>query len=215
MNDQQFWQLIQSVHLEALGDMDNKCVLLREKIADLSAPDALKFQELFDKKMDMAYAWELWGAAYVIGGGCSDDAFNDFRASLISRGEASFKAALVNPDSLADQILSEEDLFYEGYQYAVSEGVEAAAGTSPDRYSAHPAEPSGEEWSEDDASLQALYPKLSAKAEGQYDSESMSYKSETNQLNDQNIKSWSLIKILRLGLVIVLLVLILRKFVEF
>jgi Protein of unknown function (DUF4240) len=49
-----------------------------------------------------SYDWGLWGAAYVIDGGCSDDGFDYFRAYLISRGRAVFEAAMADPDSLAD-----------------------------------------------------------------------------------------------------------------
>lgn len=32
------------------------------------------------------YRRDLWAAAYIIGGGCSDDSFIDFRAGLIAQG---------------------------------------------------------------------------------------------------------------------------------
>ena len=43
----------------------------------------------------------MWGAAYVIHGGCSDDGFEYFRRWLISRGRKAYEAALADPDSLA------------------------------------------------------------------------------------------------------------------
>ena len=76
--------------------------------------------------MDSAYCWSLWGAAYVINGGCSDDPFVDFRASLISRGRQVFERALSDPDSLADEDFDGSDWFNEGYQYAVADGVRSA-----------------------------------------------------------------------------------------
>lgn len=173
MNEQKFWQMIMQVHIGGMTDMDKKCELVKEEIQKLSKEDAEEFQKLFDQQMDKAYTWPLWGAAYVIGGGCSDDAFMDFRSSLISRGEMSLKAALLNPDSLADQMIDEDSMFYEGFQYAVSEGVENVLGKQTDRYAAHPTDPSGEEWTEEQ--LDVLYPKLSAKAEGLYDAEEMEF----------------------------------------
>ena len=175
MNKEKFWQLIQRVHVEGLDDMDKKSELIKEALAKLSADEVIGFQTLFDEQMDKAYSWELWGAAYVIGGGCSDDAFTDFRSALISRGETSFKAVLANPDSLAEQTLDEDTLFYEGFQYAVSEGVEAAADSRPERYKPHPSEPSGEEWADDEDSLKSLYPKLWAKVAEQYNAEPVSH----------------------------------------
>jgi len=49
-----------------------------------------------------AYRWDLWGAAYIIGGGCSDDGFIDFQYGLIAKGREIYESALANPDSLAD-----------------------------------------------------------------------------------------------------------------
>ena len=50
----------------------------------------------------------MWGAAYVIEDGCSDDCFRDFRNYVISLGRASYSAALRNPDSLAAVAQDEE-----------------------------------------------------------------------------------------------------------
>ena len=36
--------------------------------------------------MDDSYRWDLWGAAYLANGGCSDDGFDYFRGWLIGQG---------------------------------------------------------------------------------------------------------------------------------
>ena len=159
MDEDGFWKIVQRAHDNSGGDMDQKCDALRRQIAALPKDEALEFARRFNDKMDQAYDWPLWGAAYVINGGCSDDTFSDFRAALISRGRQAFKHALSDPDSLADDGFDELDWFYEGYQYAVNDGVEAVAGNLPQR--SVPAQPSGTEWQEDD--VYDLYPKLSAK----------------------------------------------------
>jgi hypothetical protein len=104
----------------------------------------------------------MWGAPYVIHGGCSDDTFNDFRSSLISRGRACFERAIADPDSLSDEAFDETAWFHEGYQYAVTAGVKAVGGLRPGRQ--HPDRPSGEDWVEDD--LRELFPRLSIKTAG-------------------------------------------------
>ena len=50
--------------------------------------------------MDRAYRQELWGAAYLINGGCSDDGFVYFLGWLIAQGRDVYQAALPDPDSL-------------------------------------------------------------------------------------------------------------------
>ena len=159
MDEDGFWKIVQNANDRSGGDMDQKCDALRQQISALSKDDALGFARHFDAMMDKAYNWPLWGAAYVINGGCSDDTFTDFRGALISRGREAFERALSNPDSLADEDFDEADWFYEGYQYAVTDGVEAVAGTRPQRNA--PSQPSGAEWREDQVG--ALFPKLSAK----------------------------------------------------
>jgi len=67
--------------------------------------------------------------------------------------------ALADPDKLAKADFDESAWFYEGYQYAVTEGLKAVAGERPRRQM--PRAPSGADWKEDE--VYALFPKLSAK----------------------------------------------------
>ena len=159
MDEENFWEIVQRANDISDGSMDRKCDALRQRISALSKDAALEFARLFDAMMDKAYYWPLWGAAYVINGGCGDDSFMDFRASLISRGRAAFERALSDPDTLAEEDFGKADWFYEGYQYAVTDGVKAAAGKRPQRQMQ--IRPSGVEWQED--KVYALFPKLSAK----------------------------------------------------
>ena len=160
MDENRFWTIIQKCHDASPADMKRKGELVRQEIARLSKSEAAAFFELYDGAMDRAYSWELWGAAYVIHGGCGDDTFIDFRASLISRGRRVFVKATTNPDALADEEFDPDTWFYEGFQYDVSEAVEAVLGHTARRRLMPPA-PSGSEWTED--MLQRLYPRLTAK----------------------------------------------------
>ena len=100
MDEAGFWNIVERVHTATPGDMDSKCALLKQELARLPENDAADFARHFDEKMDRAFDWSLWGAAYVINGGCSDDTFSDFRASLISRGPQGLRSrARRNPDS--------------------------------------------------------------------------------------------------------------------
>jgi len=48
----------------------------------------------FRRYLNKAYTWDLWGAAYLINGGCSDDGFEYFRRWLVSRGATSMRLRL-------------------------------------------------------------------------------------------------------------------------
>jgi Protein of unknown function (DUF4240) len=64
--------------------------------------DVLDYHHIHSWLMAQFYRLALWGAAYLINGGCSDDGFDYFRGWLLSQGHATWQAALADPDSLAD-----------------------------------------------------------------------------------------------------------------
>lgn len=66
-----------------------------------SVNDVLDYDRIHYELMAESYRWELWGAAYLINGGCSDDGFDYFRGWLLGQGRATWQAALADPDSLA------------------------------------------------------------------------------------------------------------------
>jgi hypothetical protein len=163
MDEDSFWSLVQRCHDAASGDMDRKCALLKSEIARLSKDAAAQLWEFYKQAEARSYTWELWGAAYVINGGCGDDSFSDFRSSLISRGRSAFEKALSDPDSLADEEFDAASWFYEGYQYDVRLAVEANLGqeASSAGYGYYKDGPRGKEWAEE--SVRELYPKLARK----------------------------------------------------
>ncbi len=162
MNQHEFWQIIDSVHSDSGGDMDRKCELLKSQLSKLPKQDIRDFIGHFDSADASAYTWSLWGAAYVMCGGCSDDSFSDFRSTLISHGSDIYKRALADPESLAElEFKSQDDISYEGFQYVHLEVEEEVFGEIQPKSNNFPSDPSGSEWDEDD--LEKLYPKLSAK----------------------------------------------------
>ena len=161
MKESRFWEIIQQAHDKAGPNMDEKCDAIKTALSNLPADEAIEFYRLFDSMMDRAYSWPLWAAAYIVNGGCSDDGFMDFRSSLISRGPTAFERVLSDPESLAEEEFDEDSWFYEGYQYAVTNGVKMAAGLIPAPTMQPPTEPSGQAWKENEVYL--LFPKLSAK----------------------------------------------------
>jgi hypothetical protein len=52
---------------------------LRTELRALSLDEIIAFEVAFRRYLNEAYTWDLWGAAYVIHGGCSDDGFEYFR----------------------------------------------------------------------------------------------------------------------------------------
>ncbi|HHQ6600568.1 TPA: DUF4240 domain-containing protein [Serratia fonticola] len=79
---------------------------LDSALRQLSPEELIAFKKRFTELHNQAYRWDLWAAAYIMGGGCSDDGFMDFRDWLISRGQSVYEAALINPDTLAESLKS-------------------------------------------------------------------------------------------------------------
>ena len=50
-----------------------------------------KFDKFISVKMNELNHWDIWALAYIVRGGCGDDAFDDFRAWVISKGERVFQ----------------------------------------------------------------------------------------------------------------------------
>lgn len=161
MDYEEFWSIIQSCHESSNGEMNLKDRLIKSKVSQMSRREAEAFWTIFNQLMDSAYTWDLWGAAYVINSGCGDDAFSDFRASLISRGRAVYEQAIADADSLAEENIDLDAWFHEGFQYAIIEGVSASLGTRPQRSSAPPLLPVGTQWTE--ATVRNNFPKLASK----------------------------------------------------
>src|ERR1700683_5267196 len=70
-------------------------------LADLPPPDIQRYQQRFDLMRTALYRRDVWAAAYLIEGGCSDDAFTDFRAGIIGQGQHWYDAVTESPDNLA------------------------------------------------------------------------------------------------------------------
>lgn len=165
MTQDEFWALIDRVRKNAPEEPDGKYEVLKAELGKLPLAGLQSFAKYFGECFIRAYTYELWGAAYIIGGGCSDDGFMDFRDTLIMQGKDFFEAAVADPDSLADTDYSEDDdinyPFYGGYGTVARKLIEVKGGELP--ILDWPEKPSGYNWDEDD--LQRLYPKLFAKFE--------------------------------------------------
>ena len=70
-----FWQLIEDSRENAGGDPDEQAEELTDLLSDLPPDEIVAFDQLLHELMAAAYRWDLWAAADIINGGCSDDGF--------------------------------------------------------------------------------------------------------------------------------------------
>ena len=143
MDTSEFWTIIEAAR-SASGPDRPFAEALVDELAVRTKDGILRYQERFDEVHDAVYRWDVWAAAYLIGGGCSDDSFMDFRAGLIALGRDWYEKAAARPDSLAEhpaviaaaEVHRDEALFYEEVNYAASEAFERITGDSEDFYEA-------------------------------------------------------------------------------
>lgn len=123
MNKTEYWNLIeQSKSLE-----EERVEWLTEELSKRSISEIVDYEFVFQSYMNESYQSHLWGAAYLIMGGCSDDCFDYFRGWLISQGQEVFEKTLKNPEFLANYI-SDENLGEEGvpqYEEFLNVGFDA------------------------------------------------------------------------------------------
>jgi Protein of unknown function (DUF4240) len=162
MNDTTFWQLIADTREETGGDTEQQSELLEERLSRLPGEQIAEFQRIRHRLDEQAYSWDLWGAAYVIEDGCSDDCFRDFRSYLISLGREPYEAALRDPDSLAPVVQDAETGDWENADSVAGDAYESAVGEDiPADDSDLSGEPSGEPWDDEDQdALVQRYPRL-------------------------------------------------------
>lgn len=175
MDPDRFWALIDEARELADGEdaatrADSQAEHLVEILKQRSTPEIEDFERRFLTLMNESYRWDLWGAAYIIHGGCSDDGFDYFRAWLIGQGREVFTRALADPESLLEIALSEPDpkhvvLEGESLLYAAAEAYEARTADDLDvPVPQRPSEPTGKAWEEDE--LPKMFPRLWTKFGG-------------------------------------------------
>ncbi|MGW2713261.1 DUF4240 domain-containing protein [Streptomyces argyrophyllae] len=166
MDETEFWELIDATREAAGGDPEEQADALVERLLQLEPDLVLDFARHFEARYNRAYRWDLWGAAWLLLDGCSDDAFDFFRCWLIGQGREVFEGAVHEPDALAgllDDFDEEVDGDGEELGYAADEAYEQLTGTvAPDLGIAQaPAEPEGTPLDlEDDRVLAQRYPRL-------------------------------------------------------
>ena len=159
-----FWNLIERTRRKSGGEQDRQMDALREELEALAPAEIVDFQTHFDTLRVEAYDWDLWGAAFTIRGGCSDDGFIDFRSWLIAQGRAVYEAAMEDVQSLEDFANPDkDDCTFEEFAYVAADVYEGKTGLDeiPSRAEPEPEEPSGEPW--EDEELPKRLPKLWAK----------------------------------------------------
>jgi len=165
-----FWQIIDA-SAEHKPRRKRQLKQLNTELSKLDAPQVHSFDLAFEVQMQRAYTWDLWGGAYIMLGGASDDGFVYFRRWLISQGSSTFEAALRYAENLADLLPPDTKEFpeFEEFAYVGMEVLRKKTGKWPwdpgaeytmDSVAPGNKEPRGERFVDSEEHLSKRYPKL-------------------------------------------------------
>jgi hypothetical protein len=165
LDEAAFWPLIAQTRSAAGNDTGRQSELLKERLSKLSPQAIIDFARIRQRLDRRAYTWNLWGAAYVIEDGCSDDCFRDFRVYVISLGRGPYQRAMSNPDSLASVAQDAETGSWENADNVAPDAYSSATGGDyPLDDSDLSGRPRGKPFNENNmAALIRRYPRLAAR----------------------------------------------------
>ena len=156
-----FWLIVDATRPKGIfaalhaGAMQNYLEILTEE-------QIIDYERQFRELMAESYRWDLWGAAYIVNGGCSDDGFQYFRAWLISQGRSYYEKCLANPEAVGSRADREDRTEDEEFMYCAAGAYKEKTGRElPEITVTRTDKPIGQQW--DEADLPKLYPKLAKK----------------------------------------------------
>lgn len=165
MNDRKFWDIIDRSLAASGGSTERQAAELEEILAAMPPDQIASFHATFVSKNLELYTWDLWGAAYVLLGGCSDDCFEYFRNWVVGQGRHFYIAVQQDPEVLADGRPGNDVEFGDAelLSYASEDAYLRSSG-GRDLFEDYPGSPStiaggaprGTAWDEDD--VDNLYP---------------------------------------------------------
>jgi hypothetical protein len=127
----EFWALIESARAEVVeraGDHGKALAdVLRLRLVAMPRSEILDFYGRLSEATSAVARWDVWAAAYLIGGGCSDDSFADFRAGLVALGRDWYERVRADPDVLAEHPWVRQAVENSGERVVFAEAMNHAA----------------------------------------------------------------------------------------
>ena len=163
MTEYEFWKTIDAALRPGEYSEAVNHEVLREALVALKRPDLLDFAKHMHAAMENAFSTELWGAGYLINGGCTEEEFIYFRGWVISLGSRAYRDAVRNPDILADCVDPDADAHEDADLLGLAFDVYTERKGSDEGFDfeSQSKELSGDEWDfEDENEMSARFPRL-------------------------------------------------------
>jgi len=148
MSEELFWELIDESRDESEFDSD-LIEILKDKLEAMSATEIKKFQKILLEKMNELNHWDIWALAYIVRKGCGDDAFDYFKAWIVSKGKEAFENVREMKLEKLKKLFKESEPQLEEFMYVAQNAYENKKYEEMPipRVKDKPIE--GKEWSED------------------------------------------------------------------
>ncbi len=132
-----FWKLLETAKKKG-EDPDEQLEWLVNDLSKRPVKDIVRFDTIFNQHYYKSYTSNLWAAAYIIMGGCSDDTFDYFRAWLLYLGKDVYETVMKNPEEIIPhlKLLEEEGGVpeFEELLYVASMAYEEKTGLDDEHY---------------------------------------------------------------------------------
>lgn len=127
LDEEIYWKIIED-SLET-NSQDEQEIYLVTRLEKMPPANIIGFRLRTDLLLHQSYTSDMWCAAYLMNGGCSDDCFEYFRCWVISRGKNTFYKAISNPDSLVSELSDEIDFYdFESFWFVALTAFENKTG---------------------------------------------------------------------------------------
>jgi hypothetical protein len=127
MTGERFWALLEEAS-NGPADMAGFVDALEQGLLACTGEALVAFQKHLQTAVAQLASHDLWALAYLARGGCSDDAFDYFRAWIVAQGRDVFEAALRGPEDLLRAVVLDGNLQCEELMYAAGEAHERRPG---------------------------------------------------------------------------------------
>lgn len=152
MTEDRFWQLMEEARKGPEG-MIGFVDALEQQLLACTGEALVAFQRLLKAALASLASHDLWALAYLARGGCSDDAFDYFRAWIVAQGRGVFEAARRGPEDLLRATPLLGNLQCAELMYAAEEAFERREGKAMPAVRGPKTLWTGRKWKEDKLEL--------------------------------------------------------------
>jgi hypothetical protein len=160
-----FWEIIAAgggpEPADPEGGLSTRVEQITIRLATFSATQIKAFDKLLWEAMQRLNHWDVWAMAYLLQDGCSDDAFEGFRAWVILQGRQAAGLALTDPLKFLDQVDATGNLDGSALLHGPAIAFDRRTGKTLRMAKRAPASVQGTPWEEE--AVETVYPLLAAR----------------------------------------------------